>query len=297
MKKSGYIAKYIFNQVERLIDGKMGKAKMGVFETKLEDTSVEYWDNRKNLPVIVLLHGFGATTKYQWFKQVEILSENYRLILPNLIHFGRTVTKKENISLADQVQMVEQLLVHLQVEEFILMGISYGGLVGIELTQKERFRIKQLIIIDSPIKFMLEEDIAMVCQRFKVKSVEELFVPESPKGLKKLWHLSSGKKIYLPDFIFTEFYNRMYAGNKESKRKLMQNLISSLKEFSAHEYTFKVRTILIWGDDDLVVPVQRGRLLNQYLANSEMHIIKKGGHMVNLNKAEEFNQILQKVLL
>ncbi len=298
MKKSGYIANHVFNKVEKLIEKKMKKAELSLFLTHLHGDTIEYWDNQKDLPVLLLLHGFGARTKYQWFKQVEFLSKDYRLILPNLIHFGNSTSPKEDVGVSDQVEMVENLLTSLGIEFFTTMGVSYGGLVGIELAQKNKMKIEQLIIVNSPIKFMLKEDITNVCNRFNVTTVEDLFVPESPKGLKKMWHLSSGKKIYLPDFVFNEFYNRMYAGNRESKRKLMQNLIDSLETFAQHEYNFGIETLLIWSDDDMIIPVQRGRLLKKYLGKkAELHIIQKGGHMVNLNKTKEFNRILMRFLL
>lgn len=297
MKKSGIIAKHVFNKVEKLIDKKMGKADLSLFLTEIQGHKIEYWDSQKDLPVMILLHGFGATTKYQWFKQVDFLSKKYRLILPNLIHFGNTTTEKEKIGVADQVEMVHQLLEFLGIGKFTLMGISYGGLVSVELAQRFPRSIRQLIVVDAPIKFMLKEDITSVCHLFNVETVEDLFVPDSPKGLKKMWHLSSGKKIYLPDFVFNEFYNRMYAESRANKRGLMQNLIASLKEFSQHEYDFNIETQLIWGDDDLVIPLERARLLNQYLGEkSQLHVIKNGGHMVNLNKPEEFNQVLKNFL-
>lgn len=297
MKKSGYIANYVFNKVEKLIEKKMKKAELSIFLAQLNGNSIEYWDNQKDLPVMFLLHGFGATTKYQWFKQVELLSEKYRLILPNLIHFGNSTCQKNEVGVTDQVIMVENLVNLLGIDCYSLMGISYGGLVGIELAQKNETRIEQLIIVDAPIKFMLKEDITNVCNRFKVASVEDLFVPDSPKGLKKMWHLSSGKKIYLPDFVFNEFYNKMYGGNRDRKRKLMQNLINSLETFAQHEYNFDIETLLVWSDDDMVIPVQRGRLLKKYLGEkAQLHVVEKGGHMVNLNKTKEFNRILMQFL-
>ncbi len=298
MKESGYIAKHVFNKVERLIDKKMEKAGLSIFFEMIGENRIEFWDSSKDLPTLVILHGFGATTKYQWFKQVELLSKHYRLILPNLIHFGNTSSRKSNICIEDQVEMVESLLDFLSIKSFILMGISYGGLVSIELAKKSESRIEKLILVDAPIKFMLRSDITAVCNQFNVQSIEDLFVPSSPRGLKKLWHLSSGKKIYLPDFVFNEFYNKMYAGNRESKRKLMQNLLANLEKYTQHEYDFAIEILMIWGDDDLVVPVQRARLLKKYLGNkTQLHVVRKGGHMVNLNKTKEFNRILMRFLL
>lgn len=84
-----------FRVIDALIKKKMSNASMQLHKKVIHDDTVEYWDNELEKPALVLLHGFGATTRYQWFRQVEMLSKNYRVILPNLLHFGNSSPSKE----------------------------------------------------------------------------------------------------------------------------------------------------------------------------------------------------------
>lgn len=271
----------------------MGNAHLQLQKKVIEGDTVEYWDNELDKPALVLIHGFGATTRYQWFRQVELLSEKYRIILPNLLHFGNSVPGSDKYEVADQVQMVKNLVDELKLDRFVLGGISYGGLISIEFANLYPTKVEKLMIFDAPIKFMYVSDIENVCKTFKVDSVEDLFVPETPRGLKKLWYLSSSKRSFIPSFFFREFHEKMYAGNKSEKRKLMQALLSGMDEYAKHDYLLSMPILLIWGSNDMLIPAERGKMLHDYLGeNAEFHIVFKGGHMVNLNKTKEFNEIL-----
>ncbi|MBL4862497.1 MAG: alpha/beta hydrolase [Crocinitomicaceae bacterium] len=283
---------------EKHIDKKMTTASMKLYTKDVNSDTIEYWDNNLNKPAIVLIHGFGASTKYQWFKQVELLSENYRVIMPNLFHFGNSKPGTEKYEIEDQVELVHDLLKTLEVRKYIVCGVSYGGLVGIELTNKYPKEVDKMIVFDTPAKFMTTSDIKAVCEKFKVKTIEELFAPENAKGLKKLMHLASGKRTILPAFVFKEFHKEMYGYNLENKRKLITTSIHQMDEFIAREYVIDVPTLLIWGSNDAVVPVARGKQLKNYIGdNSELHILKNGAHMPNLNKTKQFNKILKEFLL
>ena len=282
-----------FKIADTHVNKKMASASMQCQRRVIKGDTVEYWDSQSNKPPLILIHGFGASTRFQWFKQVEMLSEHYRVILPNLLHFGNSFPSEDKFDLENQVALVSNLADDLGLKKFVLGGVSYGGIVSIEYANKNPDRIEKLIIIDSPIKFMFASDIENVCKTFKVPSVEELFAPSNAKGLKKLWHLSSSKKSLLPAFMFKEFHEKMYVGDLENKRTLMRSLLNDLNKYAKHEYSLEMPILLIWGSNDMAVPAERGKMLHDYLGeNSEFHVIFKGGHMVNLNKTKEFNKIL-----
>ena len=174
-----------FKIVDDHVNKKMVAASLKLNKKVIQGDAIEYWDNGGDKPVLVLLHGFGATTRFQWFKQVEMLSENYRLILPNLFHFGNSKPSTEKFKVSDQVDLVKNLVDDLGIEKFTLAGVSYGGLVSMEFANNNQARIEKLILMDAPIKFMYASDINNVCKAFKVPSVEELFVPNKTQGVEK----------------------------------------------------------------------------------------------------------------
>lgn len=292
------ISSQVYKLSEKHIGKKMDKGAMKLYTTFVKGDSIEYWDNSRDKPVIVLVHGFGASTKYQWFKQVEWLSKNYRIIMPNLLHFGNTRPGAPKYKVSDQVEMVESLIDHLNIDKYTLCGVSYGGLISMELAVKFPLRVERLIAFDAPVKYIHKSDVENVKERFDVASIEELFAPNDERGLKKLMYLATSKKIIFPASWMREFYNELYAVNLEDKRKLITELINGLEEYASHDYPLEMPVLLIWGSNDPVVPSERSQLLQEHIGeNAKCVVIKNGGHMPNLTKTKIFDKVIKDFLL
>lgn len=286
-----------YRLVEKHIDKRMKSAELVLKTEVIDGDTIEYWDNNSEKPVALLVHGFGASTKYQWYEQVKMLSKNYRVIAPNLFHFGKSRPGSSKFEIKDQVELVYSLTNHLALDSITLFGVSYGGLVSMEFTQNYNHKVQKLVVFDAPVKYMFEQDIDTICERFSVESVEDLFVPTDSKELKKLMYLALGKKSPVPNFMLKAFYDNVYSDNHKNKRELMTALLAGLEEYATHEYSFETPTLLIWGSTDMVVPVERALLIKRHIgANAELHIIKNGAHMPNLTKTKEFNRIVTEFL-
>lgn len=295
---TGLMACNVYRVADRHIGKKMDAARMEKHLDVIAGDTVEYWDNASDKPALVLIHGFGASTKYQWFRQVESLTAHYRIIMPNLLYFGKTNPGSGRYTIQDQVDMVYRLMQHLGVKEYIPCGVSYGGLVAFELANQHPEGLQKLIAFDTPVKYMYQEDITRICSTFEVESIEELFAPSDPKGLKTLFYLGSMKKSILPASWLTEFHDALYMYNLEDKRRLITALIAGLEEYQQREYKIQVPALLVWGDNDPVVPVDRAEMLKNHVGdNVRLEIIHKGAHMPNLTETKKFNRILTDFLL
>ena len=271
--------------------------QLGMLQTAAGD-SIEYWDSGDTTrPVMLLVHGFGATTKYQWYKQVKMLSKKYRVIAPNLNYFGITVPFKTDYSVQGQVEMLERFTKELGVDSLTLFGVSYGGLISAEFAERNKSRIKKLLLFDTPVKFADSADISAVKDFFNAPSIEELFVPSEPKGLNKLMYLVTGKKSRIPATFLKEFHAKSYAYNEMDKKGLITSLLSDMKLYASREYDLQMPVLLLWGEEDKVVSVDRGRELANYLGDHvEFHVIKKAAHMPNMTHDKEFNRYVSDFL-
>lgn len=298
MVLSNLLSCNLYKVAEKHVDKKIQAAKMNGGIIHFGSGQLEFWDSGGDKPVLVLVHGFGATAKYQWFKQVEWLTQHYRVIMPNLNYFGKTKPSEPTYTVQGQVETVHRLLDMLNIKSYQLCGVSYGGLVAFEMAQQRPEPVQKLIAFDTPVKFMYEEDITATCQRFKVESVEELFAPSNPKGLKKLMYLASMKRSVVPASWLKEFYEDLYAGDLPDKRKLISQLLADINLYNARTYDLKMPVLLIWGDNDPVIPVDRGALLKEHIGeNAQFHVIRNGAHMPNLTKTKKFDRIFQEFLL
>jgi sigma-B regulation protein RsbQ len=57
-----------------------------------------------------------------------------------------------------------------------------------------------------------------------------------------------------------------------------------------------VPTLIIWGRDDVLIPLAMGEQLHQGIAGSQMIVIDGTGHIPMVGKPVEFNQAVRKFL-
>lgn len=295
----GIIADVCYNIGNRFIDGKFRRAGM---KRKMHDSDlyhIEYWDNEaEGKPVFLIIHGLGAKTKYQWFDQLKVIKDDFRIVIPNLLHFGDTVPVKAIHGVQDQVDMIQYFVKALGISRYHLMGASYGGLISGEIANNFPEQVEKLFLVDAAIKFVYESDTARVMKLFDVPSIPEFFAPDSHLGLQKLAAATVGKKgIVPPAFTMPRFHEELYMKNLRHKRMVVHRMVQIREEYENHEYSFSMPVHLIWGEHDQLIPPDRGQLFFEHIGgNATFDIIKGGGHMPNMNKARAFNRLLARYL-
>lgn len=86
---------------------------------------------------LVLLHGF-PTSSWDWHKLWDKLNQTYCVISLDFIGFGFSAKPGEyEYSIKDQASLVEQLLLHLQIDHCHLLAHDYGDTVAQELLARQ----------------------------------------------------------------------------------------------------------------------------------------------------------------
>ena len=108
-------------------------------------------------PVIILLHGFGAST-YTWHKVMDSLAAEGTVIAFDRPAFGLTErpmpgewSGENPYSDAFQVQLTIGLMDALSVEDAILVGHSAGGSIALQTTLAYPERVSGLVLVDTAI--------------------------------------------------------------------------------------------------------------------------------------------------
>jgi pimeloyl-ACP methyl ester carboxylesterase len=253
---------------------------------------IGYWDNEKEKPAIILVQGLGAPTQFHWYKQTSAL-RNFRIIMPDLLYFGKSKPKTDNYSALEQVQAIKALIGELQLNDYCLCGFSYGGLVAAELAKAEPQKIKKLILFDAPVKYFVREDMQPLLKKFGMTEPSELLVPENARAMKDLTSVIYAHPPRIPVSFYNSFQENMYGRNAEEYKQILRTLEKERKYFETQEYHFRFPVLLIWGEKDPMVSPEVGSQLQRHIGeNAELHIIPDAGHVPNLEKPMEFNRIL-----
>eukprot|EP00897_Mesotaenium_endlicherianum_P005561 jgi/Mesen1/5032/ME000025S04435 len=203
-----------------------------------EETSMVCWAPKSaskqintNKTSLLLLHGFGAGATIQWDKQLGPLSKHFNLYIPDLIFFGGSRTTGSGRSEAFQARCAMELMERFAVEQYDVLGFSYGGNIAYKMAYMYPLAVKRLIIMDAGI-ITTKEDIRKALQSWGEKDMSAL-QPTDVAGVKKMLRLAYKNPPWVPAFILRDILKGMFSDeSKEQKLELMLELRKKLESFS-----------------------------------------------------------------
>ena len=234
-----------------------------------------------NTDPLVFIHGVGLDHN-MWDPQINFLN-NYSIITYDLLGHGKTPYNKEDVTLNDFSNQLNDLIKFLEVDKFNLVGFSLGSLIALDFASKFYDKLKTLTLIGTTYK-RTEEQRALVIERFEQAKLNK---PISRQALKR-WFTDQ----YLNDH--PEIYNQFIKVlTKDSKDHL--NFLKAYKLFTYHRdnveiiNNIKTRTLVMTGSDDLGSTVEMSKSLSDDLINSSFIEINNGKHLCSIECADDVN--------
>jgi pimeloyl-ACP methyl ester carboxylesterase len=253
-------------------------------EKKLEVLGVEtnYKIGGEGTPFLIL-HGWGGSSD-SWKKVIEILErENIKVIAPDFPGFGKSKTPPQAWALQNFVDWLKEFLEKLKIEKFFLLGHSFGGRVAIKFSLSFPEKIKALILVNSAgikqkwgPKEILIFYLALLGNAFFAKSFLRRF------------------KDKARNLFYRFFRDRDYGRAKEQMKETMKKVIE--EDLLPVLDKIKVKTFIIWGEKDNIVPLKFGKIFKEKIKNSELIIFPKVRHSPHLEIPEEFSKKLIEIL-
>ncbi len=195
-------------------------------------------------PPVVLLHALLATAT-SWYRNVEALSQTYRVYAVDIIGEGNKSQPAKPIrSLDDFLQWFTEVIDGLGIKTLYMVGNSYGGLTGAYYAMKLPERVRKLVLIGPAATIYPMRPFYL--HMFIPKAIY-MFFPKLP-GLKRVmrssvdWMCVGLPRDPLWDRVF--YHSMMYEGliNQVFPR------VYSKEEFAQ----IKAQTLLILGEQEMI---------------------------------------------
>ncbi|MEO7660699.1 MAG: alpha/beta hydrolase [Pyrinomonadaceae bacterium] len=253
----------------------------------------EFGDPAK--PPMILIHGYTASA-YVWKTVAPMLADaGFHVIAIDLIGFGYSEKPSWfDYSIQAQARMVSRFMNRLGIGRATVVGSSYGGAVALNLTLDYPESVEKLVLVDAvcndePKKhFLLKlasiSGVGEVITPFLVDS--KMFLRQRMHGTlaKANHHMITAERI---DNIRRPLFA---ADGHHSVLATSRNWDADRLEQDAH--LINQPTLIIWGEEDYVIPIKHGYKLHNEILNARFVVLKDCGHVPQEEKSELFIELV-----
>ncbi|NCP63814.1 MAG: alpha/beta hydrolase [Paraglaciecola sp.] len=96
-----------------------------------------HWQHATARDTIVFIHGFPSAS-WDWHHQWQVLAKEYNLVAMDMLGFGLSAKPlRHDYSLAEQADLLSQLLSHLAIKNYHILAHDYGDSVAQELLYRQ----------------------------------------------------------------------------------------------------------------------------------------------------------------
>ncbi|PSR99879.1 Monoacylglycerol lipase [Actinidia chinensis var. chinensis] len=252
---------------------------------------------KETKPALILIHGFGSNAMWQWGEIVRLLVPHFNLYVPDLVFFGDSYTTRPERTEAFQALCVMRVAEANRVGRASVVGLSYGGFVAYSMAAQFREAVERVVICCAGV-CLEEKDLSE--GMFRVADLEEaaaVLLPQTAEKMRELMRYTFVKPPKgMPSCLLQDFIEVMFSEYVEEKKELIRAIAKDRKLSDLPK--IPQPTLIIWGDQDQVFPVELGYRLKRHLGdNAQLVVLKNTGHAFIVEKPKELYKHLKTFLI
>ena len=265
-----------------------------------QGVKINYYETGQG-PPIILLHGFGGCS-YSWRFLAPAFAEDHRVFTIDLKGYGLSDKPADGkYAVSDQADMVAAFIRSKDLHDLVIMGHSMGGAVTLmtylKVREDQPSRIKSLVLIDSAgypqkmpwfIRLAKMPVIGSVGGRVMSPWFATYLV------LRKCYY--DDKRITEEQINTYAYYGSLPGAREAVVQTAKQILPADMDALIAQYKTISVPVLIIWGEQDEVVPIEVGKKFKLDIPDSQLVIIPKSGHMPLEEEPGETTRIIKDFL-
>ncbi|TYA58882.1 alpha/beta fold hydrolase [Formosa maritima] len=228
---------------------------------------------------IVLIHGTGSSlhTFDTWAKS---LKKSKRVVRMDIPAYGLTGPFPDgNYSMTNYTNFLKEFLTALDIKQCVLAGNSLGGQIAWNFTLEKPEMVKKLILIDAAGYPMNSKSVPIAFKLAKTPVFNKLLTYITPRFLVK----SSVENVYFDTSKVTDSLVDRYfeLTLREGNRQALVDRFKMTEDANAYNNIKNIQqpTLILWGANDLLIPVENAYLFQEDLPNDTLVILDDIGHV------------------
>lgn len=248
-------------------------------------------------PAILLLHGVPLSL-LTWRHNIDYLARHYTVIAIDMKGYGMSGKPTGSYTPESQARVIGELLNAIGLRKVSIIGSSYGCAVAIAFALAQPKCVDKLVLINS------------------------VGYPGGPHSLERLLRIKLLALLLRPTlrtttlgkFLFMSNLRKSYTNPRLASRELVDAyfdllrrdsgdiaFLTTLQHFQEQEVARQLaaishQTLIIWGAQDHVLPVNNAKLIHQSIQSSKLKIIPDCGHLPHEEAPELVNPLIAQFL-
>jgi pimeloyl-ACP methyl ester carboxylesterase len=239
---------------------------------------VHYTDEGEG-PVILMIHGF-AGSHYNFQALKEMMKDRYRIIRPDLPGMGLSDFNHfdSNTDLFTEYKdFFGTFIHHIGIDSMYVMGNSLGGLMSLLVAMIVPEKVTGMVLLNSA-GYELDKVLVKAAGPIRWNWFRSVLAKGMPMPVVKhgvTYPFADRKKVDPTEFPFD------YAMiNREGVIEHLFNMATSGQEPDTALFSsIQVPTLILWGEEDVIIPVNHAERFNRDIQGSIKKIYSPCGHM------------------
>ena len=246
-------------------------------------------------PTLLLIHGYTAST-FAWHTVAPMFAdEGFHVVAVDMLGFGYSEKPRWfDYSIESQARMAVRFMDTLGIGRATVVGSSYGGAVAATLALDYAERVEKLVLVGA----VCNDNVLRhpVLRLAAIPGVGESIIPFLADA--KVYHRRRMRKTLSPanyDLISDERVRnvrRPLAAADAHHALLATSRNWHAKRIAYDAPLIKQPTLIIWGQDDQVTPIDDGHLLHERILHSRMVVLKDCGHVPMEERSQLFTELV-----
>lgn len=266
--------------------------------TTVEGLRLRYWLEGDGGPNLVLIHGIGGAVDV-WRKQFEHLPQSHRVLAVDLPGCGRSDIPA--VYPPDTLRMlasaVREVMRHVGMTHATLVGSSLGGAVAIEFAMRWPENVSSLVLIGPA---GTTHKVAWPLRLATLRGIGEMLtLPDRARTAQAIRQCVANPDAVTQDDIDRAFTMATLPGAQDAFLRLLRTYASvrgvdrgELQRLQAGMQTIHAPTLVIWGEQDRILPVAAATTALAKLPVAALIVRPESGHLVFVEEPTWFNATL-----
>ena len=256
-------------------------------------------------PALLLIHGVGCNSK-SWEPVHAKLAQRFTVIAPDLLGHGESDKPHADYSLPAFANGMRDLLAVLGIDRVTVVGHSFGGGVAMQFAYQYPELVERIVLVNAG---GVSKDVSLALRLAAMPmGAEALAMLRAPAVMPAIRRFGRAVGAVLGSTRLgrdvTDVVEMLEGFQDPAGLAAFARTLRSVVDASGQYVTMLDRSYLvqsvpvqiIWGEDDLIIPVDHAHTAHAAIPGSRMEIFEDSGHMPFHDHPDRFVEVVERFI-